>query len=159
VLRSLRDPVSFVRHTAMSQLSFGGAVPPEALPILRELTKDADRQIAQLAANTLAREEHPIQVSTLLRSLNTGASRAYTLQQLARLGPRAVEAVPSLISLLTAEQPLDRYLAAITLESIGPAAKEAERSLRQALDDREPVVSEAAADALRAIGTRVEPSP
>jgi HEAT repeat protein len=157
LLRSLRDPVSFVRHTAMSQLSFGGVVPPEALPILREVTKDADRQIAQLAANALAREEHPIEVSTLLMSLDTDGSRIYTLQQLARLGPRAVEAVPSLIPLLMSEQPLDRYLAVVTLDAIGPSAKEAERSLRQALDDREPVVREAAADALRAIGTNMAP--
>lgn len=159
LLRSLRDPVSFVRHTAMSQISFGGTIPPDALPVLRELTKDVDRQIAQLATNALAREEHPIQVSTLLMSLNSGGSRAYTFQQLAKLGPRAVKAVPSLIPLLTAEQPLDRYLAAITLEAIGPAAKEAEPSLRRALDDQEPVVREAATDALRAIGVTPEPVP
>jgi HEAT repeat protein len=158
LLRSLRDPVTFVRHTAISQISFGGTIPPDALPVLHELTKDSDRQIAQLATNALAREEHPIQVSTLLMSLNSVGSRAYTLGQLAKLGPRAVEAVPSLIPLLTAEQPLDRYLAAITLEAIGPAAKEAEPSLRRALDDQEPVVREAATDALRAIGVTPEPA-
>ncbi len=159
LLRSLHDPVSFVRHTAMSQIAFGGIISPETLPVLRKLTKDADRQIAQLATNALAREEPPIQVSTLLMSLNTGGSRTYTLQQLAKLGPRAAEAVPSLIPLLAAEPALNRYLAAVTLEAIGPAARDAESPLRHRLEDHEPVVREAVVDALRAIGVTVEPVP
>lgn len=159
LLRSLHDPVSFVRHTAMSQIAFGGIISPETLPVLRKLTKDADRQIAQLATNALAREEYPIQVSTLLMSLNTGGSRTYTLQQLAKLGPRAAEAVPSLIPLLTAEPALNRYLAAVTLEAIGPAAKDAESPLRHRIEDHEPVVREAVVDALRAITVAAEPGP
>jgi HEAT repeat protein len=76
------------------------------------------------------------------------------LLQLTKLGPRAAEAVPKLASLLTADRPLERYLAACTLESVGPSAVQAVPALKRTLDDPDPIVREAAAEALQAIEAR-----
>jgi HEAT repeat protein len=76
------------------------------------------------------------------------------LLQLAKLGPRAAEAVPKLASLLSAERPLERYLAASTLESVGPGALQAVPALQRTLADPDPIVREAAAEALHSIEAR-----
>ena len=107
--------------------------------------------VAKLAQLAVASVEHPIQVSIHLLILDQGGDRSHSLLQLARLGPRAVEAVPKLSSLLTAQRPLERYLAANALESIGPAAAEAVPALRQGLQDADPVVREAVAETLKRI--------
>ncbi|MBM4127795.1 MAG: HEAT repeat domain-containing protein [Nitrospira sp.] len=151
LLRSLKDSDRLVRHTALSQLAFGGPIPPDLLPRLKELTQDQDRQIAQLASSTVAREQQPISASVLAMSLNVGTAKLYTLLQLARLGPRAVDTVASVTPLLAAELPLERYLAAAVLEAIGPAASEALPALRLALNDTDPVVRETAVQAVQAL--------
>jgi HEAT repeat protein len=79
--------------------------------------------------------------------------------ELAKLGPRAAEAVPKLSALLTAEKPLERYLAACALETIGPVAKAAAPALQRSLEDPDPIVREAVAEALHAIENRKAAAP
>jgi HEAT repeat protein len=56
-----------------------------------------------------------------------------------------------LSSLLAADKPLERYLAACALETIGPAARDAASYLQRSLEDSDPIVREAVAEALQAI--------
>lgn len=151
LLQALRDPEWTVRHAAVSQFSFSGFSSPEALAVLRELTKDANTTVAGLAQSALVSAERQISVSLYLLTLNQPRDRTYPLLQLAKLGPRAAEAVPTLTTMLTSEQPLERYLTMNALESIGPAAKNATAALQRTLDDPDPIVREAAAEALQSI--------
>lgn len=107
--------------------------------------------MAGLAQSALVSAERPISVSLYLLTLNQPRDRTYPLLQLAKLGPRAAEAVPTLTTMLTSEQPLERYLTMNALESIGPAAKNATAALQRTLDDPDPIVREAAAEALQSI--------
>lgn len=151
LIEALRDPEWTVRYAAVTQFSFSGFSNPESIGLLRDLTKDQNQTVARLAQSALASAERQIQASTYLLMLNQGTNRAYTLHQLAKLGPRAAGTVPGIASILTTEQPLERYLAACALGEIGPAAKEAIPALQQALRDADPVVREAAAEALQSI--------
>lgn len=151
LLQALRDPEWTVRYAAVTQFSFNGIASTESLAALRELTQDSNQTVARLAQTALISAERPIPVSVHLVTLDQHTDHAYTLLQLAKLGPQAVEAVPKLSSLLTAESPLERYLAACALESIGPAAREAASYLQRRLEDSDPIVREAVAEALQAI--------
>jgi HEAT repeat protein len=77
-------------------------------------------------------------------------NRPYTLHQLAKIGPPAADAIPTLNTVLTSDRPLERYLAVCALEAIGPQSLP---SIKQALNDADPIVREAAAEAIRAIRT------
>jgi HEAT repeats len=103
----------------------------------------------------VASAERPIEASVHILMLDQGDDRTHPLVQLAKFGPRAAEAVPNLSFLLTAQRPLERYLAASALESIGSAARDAVPALRQGLQDADPVVQEAVAEALK----RIEETP
>ena len=80
-------------------------------------------------------------------------TQAYALHRLAIIGPAAGAAVPSLITALGDQYPLNRYLAAEALGAIGPQAKDAVPILIHTLIDPDHVVRESAAQALQAIGT------
>jgi HEAT repeat protein len=107
--------------------------------------------VARLAQLAVASAERPMEASRHILTVDEGNGRTHSLVQLAKLGPRAAEAVPKLSSLLSARRPIDRYLAASALESIGSAAVDAVPALRQSLQDADPVVREAVAEALRQI--------
>ncbi|MDH4186010.1 MAG: HEAT repeat domain-containing protein [Nitrospira sp.] len=151
LIQALRDPEWTVRQAAVTQFSFSGFSSHESLAVLRELTKDSNRTVAQLARSSVASAEHPIQASVYSMMLKQGTNRTYTLHQLAKLGPRAAETVSGIAAILTAEQPLERYLAACALEEIGQAAAAATPALQRNLNDPDPIVREAAADALQSI--------
>lgn len=149
--QALRDPEWTVRHAAVTQFAFSGYAGPESLPVLKELTSDSNPTVAKLAQSAIASAQRPVFVSTYSFMLKQGTNRTYALQQLAKLGPRAAETASDIAALLTAEQPLERYLAACALAEIGSAAKETVPALRTAVQDPDPVVREAAAEALQAI--------
>ena len=151
LLQALRDPEWTVRYAAVTQFSFDGLSSPESLAAVKELTEDSNQTVARLAQSALTSAEHPISISVHLLTLDRSTDRTYPLLQLAKLGPRAAEAVPKLSSLLNADKPLERYLAACALASIGPAAKDAAPALQRSLQDSDPIVREAAAEALQAI--------
>lgn len=151
LIQALRDPEWTVRHAAVTQFSFSGFSSPESLTVLRDLTKDPNRTVASLAQSAVASAERPMQTSVYAMMLNQGANRTYTLHQLAKLGPRAAEAVSGIAAILTAEQPLERYLAACALEGIGQAATAAASALQRSQDDPDPIVRDSAAEALQAI--------
>ena len=152
--QALQDPEWTVRYAAISPFSFGGVLTPESLAAVRPLVHDPTEMVARLAQSALASADHPIPVSVHIFSLDQGSDRTLPLLQLAKLGPRAAEAVPKLASLLSAERPLERYLAASTLESVGPGALQAVPALQRTLADPDPIVREAAAEALHAIEAR-----
>src|SRR5512134_124467 len=149
--QALRDPEWTVRYAAVAPFSFGEESNPETLPLLRELTQDSNQMVARLAQLAVASAERPMEASRHILTVDEGNGRTHSLVQLAKLGPRAAEAVPKLSSLLSARRPIDRFLAASALESIGSAAVDAVPALRQSLQDADPVVREAVAEALRQI--------
>lgn len=159
LLQALRDPKWTVRYAAVMQFSFSGFSSPESLAALRDLTKDSNQPVARLAQSAVTAAERPTSIPVQLLMLDQPVDRTYPLLQLAKLGPRAAEAVPKLTSLLMSELPLERYLTASTLESIGPAAKEAVPALQQALHDADPVVREAVAAALESITRTASTTP
>lgn len=149
--QALRDPEWTVRHAAVTLFAFGGYARPESLSILQELTSDSNPTVAKLAQSAVASAQRPILVSTYSFLLKQETNRTHSLQQLAKLGPRAAETASDVAALLTAEQPLERYLAACALAEIGKAAKETVPALRAAVQDPDPVVREAAAEGLQVI--------
>jgi len=149
--QALRDPEWTVRYAAVTQFSYNGASSPESLAILRELTQDPNQTVARLAQSAVDSGSRPISVSVHLLTLDQLTDHTYPLVQLARIGPGAVEAVPKLSSILAADKPLERYLAACALETMGPVAKDAAPALQRSLEDADPVVREAVAEALEAI--------
>jgi len=159
LLKALRDPEWTVRYAAVTQFSFNGFSSPESLAVLRELTKDSNQTVAGLAQSAVATAERLIQASVYSLMLSQGMNRTYTLHQLAKLGPRATDAVSGIAAVLTAEKPLERYLAACALEAIGPAAKESAPALQRALHDTDPIVREAALAALQSIESKMDQTP
>jgi len=150
LIRALHDP---------EWTAFSGFSSPDSIAVLRDLTEDPNQTVAGLAQSAVNSVERQIQASTYVFMLNQGTNRTYTLHQLAKLGPRAAETVPALAAVLTAEQPLERYLAACALESIGPAAKEAVTALQQAAQDPDPIVRESVAQALQSIARETSATP
>jgi HEAT repeats len=136
LLQALHDPEWTVRYAAVTQFSFSGFSSPESLAALQELTKDSNQTVARLAQSAVASADRQLQASTYLFMLNQGTNRTHALHQLAKLGPRAGETVSGIFPLLATHQPLERYLAACTLEEIGPSANAAIPALQQALHDR-----------------------
>ena len=159
LLQALRDPEWTVRFAAVTQFSYNGSSNPEALAALRELTQDPNQTVSRLAQSAVSSAERPISISVHLFTLDQQGDRTYPMLELAKLGPRAAEAVPKLSALLTAEKPLERYLAACALETIGPVAKAAAPALQRSLEDQDPIVREAVAEALHAIENRKAAAP
>jgi HEAT repeat protein len=153
LVAALEDPATSVRYTAALQFSFG-QVPDAAIPVLTRRAGDEERSVANLAEAALAgaRRGAMANVLVLVLTLEAGSGREYTLLQLAKLGPRAAEAVPALVPILGAPRALDRYLAAEALGAIGPAAAAARPALSAAVRDEDAVVRESAARALEALG-------
>lgn len=159
LLQALRDPEWTVRYAAVTQFSFSGFSSQESLAALRELTKDSNQTVAGSAQSAVATAERLIQASVYSLMLSQGMNRTYTLHQLAKLGPRAADAVSGIAAVLTAEKPLERYLAASALEEIGPAAKESTPSLQRALHDTDPIVREAVLATLQSIENKTDRTP
>jgi HEAT repeat protein len=154
---ALHDPEWAVRYAAIMPFSFGEPPNPEMLIRLRELTQDPNQMVARLAQLAVASAERPVLAPAPL-PLDQGETQIHALLQLARRGPRAAHAVPKLTSLLTAQRPIERYLAANALESIGSAAAEAVPALQHSLQDQDPVVREAVAEALKRIQDMSRPT-
>ena len=159
LLQALRDPEWTVRYAAVTQFSFSGFSSPESLAVLRDLTKDSNQTVAGLAQSAVATAERLIQASVYSLMLSQGMNRTYTLHQLAKLGPRAADAVSGIAAVLTTGKPLERYLAASALEEIGPAAQESTPALQRALHDTDPIVREAVTAALQSIENKMDQTP
>jgi HEAT repeat protein len=154
LLRALHDPEWTVRHAAVAQFAFAGFPTDEALPALRDLEHDENRTVAQLARSAVASAEREVGTDSYLLMLGQGMNAGYSLLQIAKRGSRSSQAVPAITAILTADRPLERYLAVCALEAIG---KPALAPLRQALGDADPVVREAAADAVRLLEAAEKP--
>jgi HEAT repeat protein len=159
LLKALHDPEWTVRYAAVTQFSFSGFSSPESLTALQDLTKDSNQTVARLAQSAVASAERQLKASTYILMLNQETNRTYTLLQLAKLGPRAGDTVSGIASILTSEQPIERYLAACALEEIGLSAKEAAPALQQALHDTDPIVREAVAQAIESIAHTASATP
>jgi HEAT repeat protein len=154
LLRALHDPEWTVRHAAVAQFAFAGFPTDDALPALRDLEHDENRTVAQLARSAVASAEREVGTDSYLLMLGQGMNTGYSLLQIAKRGSRSSQAVPAITAILTADRPLERYLAVCALEAIG---KPALAPLRQALGDADPVVREAAADAVRLLEAAENP--
>ena len=163
LLDGLRDSSSLVRQAAVSQFAFSVPLSREAVTALTPLLNDPDRAMATLARSALDKPKtnDASQIESLGVMLQHSAGRHYALHQLAQLGPAAGEALVPILPLLSAEQPLVRYLVAEALGAIGPAAKQALPSLQQQRQDPDPVVQAAVAEAIASIegGTAIPKDP
>ncbi|MEO6545349.1 MAG: HEAT repeat domain-containing protein, partial [Nitrospiraceae bacterium] len=106
LIQGLCDPEWTVRYAAVTQFSFNGFSSQESLAALRNLTKDSNQTVAGLAQSAVATAERLIQASVYALMLSQGMNRTYTLHQLAKLGPRAADAVSGIAAVLTSEKPL-----------------------------------------------------
>jgi len=109
--------------------------------------------LATLAAGCGGTPTEKVDVQAQIQNLKSdnAETRSNACVELAKAGPEAAPAVPSLIPLLKDSDPLVRRLAAYALGQVGEKAKEAIPALREALNDRERDVVTASINALRAI--------
>ncbi|MBI1787595.1 MAG: HEAT repeat domain-containing protein [Acidobacteria bacterium] len=88
---------------------------------------------------------------TVLRSAGAKEERIHPLHELAKIGPRAVKALPAVVAVLGDENPFLRYLACEVVAAIGAAAKEALPALEPLSRDASPAVRESATGAVAAV--------
>jgi HEAT repeat protein len=134
---ALGDPSLRVRHHAAVAL---GKIGPEAKPVVPALTKalrDAD-DVAICAALALVQID-PAAIETavpaLIGALERGMDSRSAAEALARLGPAAKRAVPSLRRALEEGAADARKFAAVALGCIGPDAAQATDALVKRLKD------------------------
>ncbi len=154
LIQALRDPDWQVRHAVVMQFAFSGFSIQEALPLLRESTKDENPSVAQLAHSAVAAAERELRTETYVLMLRQGMSRSFALTQLAKLGAKAADAIPTLNTVLTSDRPIERYLALCALEAIGRPSL---ATLKQAMSDPDPIVRETAAEAVRSLDSAEGP--
>jgi len=151
-VRSLTDPLA-AAEAAAALVSIG---PPAASAVLAELEASDDPELRWRAAKILvaiggsgARDTIPMLVATLKGSKKHAAGAAAAL---ARIGPDAVEAVPSLVEALAGTDDVRRLNALDALGAIGAGAGAAVPAVTRLLDGDSTLVVAFAAEALARIG-------
>jgi HEAT repeat protein len=147
------DSLGIVR--AASARALGNIGPPAraAVPALTRLLSSVPSNARLAAAEALWRiQREPKVVRVLCRAILESGSRDKAAEILGRIGPKAKDAVPTLIYAL---RDLDDYTlrpqAARALGRMGAEARPALPYLKDALHDEYPEVRRAAAEAIRAI--------
>jgi HEAT repeat protein len=146
LLRALRDNSPAVRAAAANALgTLQPDKPADAVEALAALLKDETGPGANFSPTVREVGDGGISV----RSRPVPALAAFTA--LKRYGPRAREAVPELVRLLTHGEAVVRRNALEVLGRVGPGAREGEMRIRTALRDQDHSVLVAASEALLAI--------
>jgi HEAT repeat protein len=149
-----------------------GPLPREAIDAVRKRLDDDNATVRTLAANALVslKVDVPAAVDVLIGALGKRPSAVYleppglseegpdtwhwAMSALARCGPHAAKAIPTLAGVLSHEDESYRSFALQALGKLGPTAKaalpEIERCSRH---DRSPRIRKAAEQALQAIGS------
>jgi HEAT repeat protein len=150
---ALGDPSEAVRHATAQALARLGPT-AEDVPRLIAALDSADGYVAAFAAWSLGnlRMQARAAVPALVRALDREDVAVVAAGALARIGPAAGEAVPSLVAALGSPNSGRRWRAARTLGRIGAPAEGAVPALAAALSDPDAWVRANAAKALGRIG-------
>jgi HEAT repeat protein len=156
---ALGDPSEAVRHEAARTLGRSDRDTAD-VPRLVAALESADDYVAAFAAWSLGnlRAEARDAVPALARALARERTDAVVAGALARIGPAAADAVPTLLEGLRHPDSGRRWRAARTLGRIGPAAAAAAGPLTEALGDASGEVRQHAARALGRLGPAARPS-
>ena len=160
LMKALQDEEALVRQSAAVAL---GELGPEARDQVRQAVftalKDADAGVRLAALEALDNlgkpdlTELPVLLSVLRASVERQQFKTSLLvaRSLARLGPRAKDAVPQLRELLKTEERTVRVAAMSALRKIGPTARAAAPDLVELLKDTDHALRMQAAFALAVI--------
>jgi HEAT repeat protein len=153
ILKLTRHADAPLRAASLSALKFV-ADPKEARQAALEALKDDDPLVRCRAVVLLAHVDpkHPDVLSNTLELLKQPVGRDELLLLLARMGPEAERAVPTLTKLLADADPPSRRSAMMALREIGPAARPAVPALLEQLDAADFMTRVGAVEALRTIG-------
>lgn len=155
---SLADPDPAVRVKAAKALFEVGAAEESYRTTLEKLRNDPDRKTKIEAANMLTElslTEPPREaIPALIQALDGGsaASNDNTLRKLARFGPEARAAIPTVMEMAKASKV--RLAALDCLGSIGADQQDVQDFLVETLGDPQPFIRVAAANALFKMGAR-----
>jgi HEAT repeat protein len=126
--------------------------PPEMLgPVLLKVANDPDPDVSANIVSALAGLGESA-VPRAMRALQNPKARSLALRVLAKIGPKAAEAVPSLIELSKSSDPQTQQQINFALASIGPAASSATDVLVSGISSDDKGIRESALYALRAVG-------
>jgi HEAT repeat protein len=145
-----------VRVQAAKSLGRLGSDARRAVPDLTALVQESDEGLCAAALGALASIGPEAKDAPALgKGLQSPSAeiRRLSMEALARLGPKASGAVPSLKAALKDGDKAIKVQAAKTLEAIGSAAASAVPALTETLKDTDPEVSAAAAQALMKLGS------
>ncbi|HUL76791.1 MAG TPA: HEAT repeat domain-containing protein [Vicinamibacteria bacterium] len=156
---ALGDPSEAVRHAAAQALSQIGTRAEDRSRLVSRLTSP-DPYVLAFAAWSLGNlgAEARDAVADLARALARDETNAVVAAALARIGPAAAGAVPTLVEALRSDNADRRWRAARTLGRIGPPAVEAVPALTAALADPLVTVRRHAARALGRLGPEARPA-
>jgi HEAT repeat protein len=126
--------------------------PPEMLgPVLLTVASDPDPNVSANIVNALAGLGESA-VPRATRALQNPKARRLALRVLAKMGPKAAAAVPTLIEIAKGADPETREQINFALAAIGPEAAPATELLISGISNDDKRIRESALYALRAIG-------
>jgi HEAT repeat protein len=126
--------------------------PPEMLgPVLLTVASDPDPNVSANIVNAIAGLGESA-VPRTTRALHNPKARSLALRVLAKIGPKAAEAVPTLIEIAKDAEPETREQINFALASIGSEAAPATNLLVSGISSDDKRIRESALYALRAIG-------
>lgn len=126
--------------------------PPEMLgPVLLTVASDPDPNVSANIVNALAGLGESA-VPRATRALQNPKARSLALRVLAKMGPKAAAAVPTLIEIAKGADPPTREQINFALAAIGPQAAPATELLISGISNDDKRIRESALYALRAIG-------
>ena len=147
----LKDSDARVRRAVVDALGKIKPGPDKAVPILIEVFSDADPSVVTRALHSLSEAGDRI-VPAMIEVLKNDKTRYWGLIILHELGPKAKDAVPTLVEILSDKRAEVRMEALMALAAIGPDAKDAAGAVIKQLSDPEVAVQRAAALAAGRIG-------
>jgi HEAT repeat protein len=161
LLHVVRGDDGSFEEAALPTLATMGSTAAAAIPVLRELLARNYVPSRSSIAATLSQLGDPMGKQILRAMLDDPRECMIAVDEVAPLGPSAVEMVPSLKRLLTYYDPKWAYqswrvrkAAAEALGAIGPPAASSLDALKEAANDAIPPVRNAAAEAIRKIEAR-----
>jgi HEAT repeat protein len=121
---ALRSPDEPTRHRAATLLAWLNPPSEETVPALTAALKDPSLRVRARSAEALSclavLPTEALIVAPLIEALSAPEMRPWALKALARVGPRAVSAVPALVRMLADSDPVVRGEAATALAAVGP---------------------------------------
>jgi HEAT repeat protein len=147
----LTDPDARVRRAVVDAFGKIRPGPDKAVPIMIKAFSDADPSVVTRALHSISEAGERI-VPAMIEVLKNEKTRYWGLIMLHELGPKAKDAVPTLVEILSDKRAEVRMEVLMALAAIGPDAKAAAAAVIERLSDPEMAVQRAAALAAGRIG-------